>query len=166
MTNRTCTVPECDKPARSAKADWCKMHYHRWYRHGSTDKVARGISTSQGRRYKSVYEPDHPLASVNGKVYEHRRVLFGILGFGDHACHWCGTTVRWATKGDPDELQPDHLNGDGADNRPENLVPSCRRCNTARGTQERHDALKAIGFWSHNDTIDACEAQRRKPRVA
>lgn len=165
MQQRTCTIESCEKPARSAKAEWCKMHYHRWYRHGSVDLVDSVIpSVSLGRRYKSAYMPAHPLASKHGKVYVHRMVLFDEIGPGPHACHWCGTEVDWLPKGDPRELQPDHLNNDGGDNRPENLKPSCRTCNSTRGSQRRMDALRERGFWSNNDTVAALGS--RKSRVA
>ena len=39
MPNRTCTIPGCEKPARSARAEWCAMHYHRWYRYGDPGEV-------------------------------------------------------------------------------------------------------------------------------
>lgn len=143
------------------------MHYHRWYRHGDVNKVAHksGITASLGRRYTSTYAPDHPLASAHGKVYTHRLVLFDAIGPGPHACHWCETEVDWLPKGDPRSLQPDHLNGDGSDNRIANLVPSCPSCNTTRGSQARSDALRAAGFWSGNDTVANCKSQGRAPRV-
>lgn len=155
MTDRTCVIEGCDKPRRSAGADWCKMHYHRWYRHGSTDKVATraGITASLGRRYRVVAAKGHPLAMANGRAYEHRVVLFDAIGPGPHACHWCGTEVDWLTKGDPANLLPDHVNGDGADNRVANLVPSCGPCNSARGSKARAEALREAGWWSHHDTI-------------
>lgn len=142
------------------------MHYHRWYRHGDVRRVASkgSVSVSLGRRYRSVYKPRHPLATKNGKVYEHRMVLFDEIGPGPHACHWCETEVDWLPKGDPRELQPDHLNDDGADNRIENLVPACRRCNALRGTQRRSDALREAGWWSNNDTVG--NLAPRAPRVA
>lgn len=154
MQNRTCTVDGCDKPTRSRAADWCKMHYHRWYRHGDVNRVATEMpSVSKGRRYRTVAGKGHPLAMKNGRVYEHRFVLYNEIGEGPHACYWCETEVDWLPKGDPRELHPDHLNGDGGDNRPENLVPSCRRCNVLRGTQQRADVLRASGWWSRNDTV-------------
>ena len=165
MTERTCTVPGCEKPTRSTGADWCKMHYHRWYRHGSVDRVATRIRTGADRRYRTVPAKGHPLAHANGRAYEHRVVLYDLIGPGTHECFWCGVMVEWGPKGSPDELQPDHLNNDGGDNRPENLVPSCRRCNTTRAIQGRSDVLRDLGFWSGNDTIASCEQQRRKPRI-
>lgn len=168
MPERTCAIPGCPKPPRSGKAEWCKMHYHRWYRHGSTDRVATtaGITASLGRRYKSVYLPDHPLANKYGQVYEHRVVLHAVIGVGPHSCHWCNRQIDWLPKSDPDHIQPDHLNGLGDDNRPENLVPSCHGCNTTRGLQARADALRAAGWWSHNDTVAALRNGGRVDRVA
>lgn len=169
MQNPTCTVPGCDKPARSRKAKLCPMHYHRWYRHGDVHRVAHktGITASKGRRYRSRYLPDHPLAGKNGNVYEHRAVLYDKLGQGPHPCHWCDTELDWLPKGTPGALQVDHLNGIGDDNRPENLVPSCASCNTARGQQARADALREHGWWSRYDTVATLRspAQRRLPRI-
>lgn len=159
---RTCSVEGCEKPARSGKAEWCKMHYHRWYRHGSTDakSTTSGVTASQGRKYRTVSAKGHPVAMRNGRAYEHRVVLYDTIGKGPHCCHWCGTSIDW--KG---ELQPDHLNGATDDNRPENLVPSCRRCNVTRGCQARADALRAAGFWSHHDTIARLSRGGRAARV-
>lgn len=167
MTNRTCIITGCEKPTRSSGADWCAMHYHRWYRHGSTDKVATAssVSVSLGRRYRYLSAPNHPLAGANGRVYEHRAVLFDDIGYGPHECHWCGTEVDWLPKGDPRELQPDHLNNDGADNRLDNLVPACRSCNTKRGGQRRARALKDAGWWSNHDTIAALKTGGRATPV-
>lgn len=156
MADRTCTVPECSNPPRSARADWCKKHYHRWYRHGSVDYCARtaGITASAGRRYRTTYKPGHPVAGANGNAYVHRVVLYDKIGPGEHSCHWCGATVRWtSTRGDADCLQVDHLNGIGDDNHPDNLVPACPVCNTTRGGQARSRALRQAGWWSHHDTI-------------
>ena len=166
MAQRTCSVEDCEKPTRSSGAEWCAMHYHRWYRHGDVNRVATkgGVSVSLGRRYRTKYAPSHPLASKHGNVYLHRMVLFDEIGPGPHQCHWCEAEVDWLPKGDPRELHPDHLNDDGADNRPENLVPSCRRCNSLRGTQRRVDAMREAGWWSNNDTVG--KLKPRAPRVA
>ena len=167
MPNPTCTIDGCTKPARSAKAEWCKMHYHRWYRHGSTDKVSTrsDITASLGRRYRVVPAKGHPMAMANGRAYEHRVVLYDELGPGPHACHWCGTEVDWLTKGDPANLIPDHVNGDGADNRLANLVPSCTPCNTTRALQARSEALRAAGWWSSHDTVARLANTSRRPPI-
>lgn len=166
MRDRRCSIEGCDKPARSRSAEWCKMHYHRWYRHGSTDACARGVATrSDGSRYRLITATGHPLDTACGRVYEHRVVLFDAIGEGPHACHWCGIEVHWFPSDGDKELQPDHLNSIRDDNRPENLVPSCRGCNTTRGSQSRADALRAAGFWSNNDTRARLRNQRRVARV-
>lgn len=168
MSDFTCTLDGCDKPSRNLKSPaLCKMHYHRQYRHGAVDMVAHlsGVTASLGRRYRTVAAQGHPLAMANGRAYEHRVVLYDKIGAGVHACHWCGTEVEWVGKCEPRELQPDHLNNDGSDNRPENLVPSCRTCNTARGGQRRADALRAAGWWSEHDTIAALANGGRRAQI-
>lgn len=163
-----CTVDGCSKPLRSKFALYCAMHYHRWYRHGDPGKVATksGVSVSLGRRYRRVHIAGHPLADASNGVWEHRAVLYDKIGLGPHPCHWCGTPVDWVARDQPDALQVDHLNNDGGDNRPENLVPSCRPCNVGRGSQRREDALREAGWWSNNDTRANLKNQRRRPRVA
>lgn len=167
MLNPTCTVPECSKPLRSSGADYCGMHYHRMYRHGSVHAQANqsGVSVSNGRRYRMRWAPNHPLAGKSGKVYVHRAVLYDSIGPGPHACHWCATVLEWLPKGNPKAIHVDHLNSIGDDNRIENLVPSCQPCNGTRGLQARHDALVAAGFWSENDTVAALRRGGRRPRV-
>lgn len=167
MPNPTCSVPDCDKPSRTAKADYCPMHYHRWYRHGSVDKTASGsgITASLGRRYRTIYNPTHPLAGKNGKVYEHRAVLYDQIGPGPHPCHWCEDEVDWLPKGTPGALQVDHLNNDGADNAPANLAPSCAGCNTARGQQRKAAALASQGWWSSHDTIARLKSGGRRAPI-
>ena len=171
MNKPTCTVPECVKPARSAKATLCPMHYHRAYRHGDVTKNARtsSVTVSYGRLYKRRAAKGHPMADANGIGYVHRIVLWDVIGPGAHPCHHCKRVVSWDNgKGHPDVLQVDHLNNRGDDNRPENLVPACKECNSARGAQRRADALREAGFWSINDTIAALSdpQQRRRDRVA
>lgn len=165
--NPTCTVPGCEKPARSAKAEWCKMHYHRWYRHGSTDKVSHrsGVTASNGRRYRRMVAKGHPMANTNGTAYTHRVVLYDEIGPGVHECHWCQAQVEWLPKGEPNSLVVDHVNGWGDDNRPENLVPSCISCNTTRAGQARSDALRSAGWWSNNDTVAGLKRGGRRERI-
>lgn len=161
-----CGAEGCTKLARSRSATLCPMHYHRLYRHGSTETVSSAgvVSVSNGRRYKTKYRPHHPLASKRGIVYEHRMVLYDAIGEGPHPCHYCGIELNWVARGEPGELQPDHVNNMGDDNRIENLVPCCRSCNTARAQQARHEALVQRGWWSANDTISRLKTGRA-PRI-
>ena len=86
------------------------------------------------------YLPGHPLAGKTGLVSEARAVVYERLGGGKHPCHWCGDPVVWrqGARGNvAGSLIVDHLNADPLDDRPENLVQSCARCNTARGQAHR-----------------------------
>lgn len=162
-----CTVEGCRKPSRSKSPALCPMHYHRKYRHGDVNKVAStSPSISNGRRYKLVRLKGHPLASKNGQVYVHRLVLWQLIGPGAHNCHWCGRIIRWdSERRDPDALHVDHLNDHGDDNRPENLVASCPRCNIARGRQRSAAALRESGWWSAHDTIERLSGKCRLPKI-
>lgn len=168
MPDRTCSVDGCVKPTRAgAGATLCPMHYHRWYRHGSFDKVATSRNAprvAKPRRYKQSYRPDHPLAMKNGHVWEHRMVLFDVIGWGPHPCHWCSAPLKWGGKG-TGSIYVDHLDGDGANNDPSNLVPSCNGCNAGRGMQERSDALREAGWWSNHDTIERLTTPSRRSRI-
>lgn len=88
--------------------------------------------------YVYVYAPGHPLASKGKipKVAEHRQVLYDAIGPGPHPCHWgCGRIdLQWGGIGG---IHADHLNDDASDNRRENLVVSCQRCNNARAAAKR-----------------------------
>ncbi len=164
--HRPCRVEGCPTPSRSSGSDLCPKHYHRQYRHGSVHRTALAVdapSTGYVRRYRTAYRPRHPLASKHGIVYVHRLALYEEIGAGPHACHWCGTEVDWLPKCDPRRLVVDHLNSIGDDNRTENLVASCSRCNTARGVQARRRVLVAAGWWSKHDTVAAL---RKGGRVA
>lgn len=76
----------------------------------------------------------HPATNPSGITFEHRIVLWDKLGGGDANCHWCDTPVTWSKKypQHKDALVVDHLNNIKSDNRPENLVPSCQKCNFGR----------------------------------
>lgn len=83
--------------------------------------------------YYLVNLPEHPLSHQHS-VAEHRFVLWEKLGCEsvdcEHECHWgCGRVLTW---GGREGIQADHLNGIKDDNNPENLVPSCLRCNMRR----------------------------------
>jgi hypothetical protein len=102
------------------------MHYERLRRIGSLDLPPRN-RYYKAHGYVVIKRPDHPLASPKGWVYEHRAVLYDMLGPGSHPCFWCGKVLEWGQR-----LHADHLDHDRSNNAPINLVPSCLACNSAR----------------------------------
>lgn len=166
LSNPTCSVADCSKPARSKSATLCPMHYHREYRHGSVHAKPQSLKTGTPRRYKSIYVPSHPLAGKHGNAYVHRVVLFDEIGPGPHECHWCAAVVEWLPKGSPGMLVVDHVNEDKGDNRVENLVPCCLSCNSARSAARRSRELASVGAWSVNDTIAGLRGGRAINRFA
>lgn len=91
-------------------------------------EAAKGRSVLRDGHVLLTGQLDHPL-SKRGAVLEHRYVLYKEVGPGDHECYWCGTTLSW---GGQRGIQADHLNGIKDDNRVENIVVSCVRCNVGR----------------------------------
>jgi len=78
----------------------------------------------------------------------------------NRTCNNCNQP-HWSTRGDTLGLYPDHVNGIGDDNRPENLVPSCMACNSGRGAQAKAATLREHGWWQVNDTIASLRGAQR-----
>jgi hypothetical protein len=72
-------------------------------------------------------EGAHPLKNSNGYVSEHRSVAYSVYGPECSDCFWCGDSCTWKN------CHVDHLNDIKDDNRKDNLVISCAKCNRARG---------------------------------
>ena len=128
----TCSVDGCDKPQRSKGL--CNMHYTRERRHGDASISLYDGSRRTAASHGYVWlhgRHGHPLANSKGKVYEHRFVLWEKVGPGKHECFWCGVELDWFAT-NPHRLIVDHINFNRSDNRLENLVPACNRCNTTR----------------------------------
>lgn len=88
----------------------------------------KGHYTASG--YRMVHAVGHPLAMSGireGWIYEHRKVAYDSHGGVCPPCHWCGCQLSWSG------IVVDHLNERKSDNRPENIVICCNRCNRARG---------------------------------
>ena len=124
----TCNTPGCRKPADRPSFGLCEACYYRLRRTGSVVRKGAQSRFVNGEGYVRLIFPGHPLAqSRTGYVFEHRKVLFDKYGEGQHPCFWCGRPLSWSG------IRGDHLNEVKGDNRPDNLVISCNKCNRARG---------------------------------
>jgi hypothetical protein len=126
-TRGTCTVDGCAKQIDRVSVGMCEMHFGRYYRKGTTDKVKHPGRYTTSVGYVLVRNPEHPLATSNGHLGEHRLVAHEKHGGVCPPCHWCSKPLVW------DKAAVDHLNEVKDDNRPDNLVVSCNSCNRARG---------------------------------
>lgn len=77
--------------------------------------------------YVKLLHRNHPLASKEGHVFEHRAVVYAKHDGRCPDCFWCGAKLDW------EEAVVDHLNEVKSDNRPDNLLIACNPCNRARG---------------------------------
>lgn len=95
-----------------------------------------GLTKKDNKTRRMLRLPQHPLATKNGYVAEHRKILYDSIGSGPHACRWCRREVRWLVrskcKPEDGELVVDHLDNNPLNNSLENLVPSCQPCNGVR----------------------------------
>jgi hypothetical protein len=130
-----CSLDGCSQPLYCK--GFCVMHYSRLRTLGATGPAERlkapdgsGFVNEYG--YRVFYDRSHPLARAQGKVLEHRAVLYGAIGPGPHPCHWCLTPLNWDRPNGHGGLCVDHLDHDKLNNVPSNLVPSCLDCNAKR----------------------------------
>ena len=123
---RTCSVDGCHKPHYGRGL--CQACYTRQRRRGTVEFLEKqpsvGFLTHDG--YRRIYATGHPLASPDGRVFEHRVVAYAKYGSGEQRCNWCATTLTW------DTAHVDHLDGARLHNAPDNLVLACGSCNTRR----------------------------------
>jgi hypothetical protein len=91
-----------------------------------------GSGSINGYGYRTIRNPTHPLANTQGRVLEHRAVLYDAIGADDHPCHWCGKSVAWSASRQGQRICVDHLNHDRLDNSLPNLVVACLTCNSKR----------------------------------
>jgi 5-methylcytosine-specific restriction endonuclease McrA len=105
-------------------------------------RARTGVPFRDSDGYMRVYRRGHPLARKSGEIAEHRAVLFAELGDGPHPCAVCGRVLDW------EQIEVDHIDGDRANNRLENLQAACKRCNLSLGRQRwRRRMFRLIHGW-------------------
>jgi len=123
-----CKEIGCTNKANRKGAGLCEACYMRLRRKGTTDYKSLPYRLNHPAGYVWLREPDHPLSDSRGLVYEHRYVFYEANGSGPFKCYWCGIEIKW------DCMDVDHLDDNKANNDISNLVASCHKCNSRRGT--------------------------------
>lgn len=142
----TCAVEDCDRPRRIR--EWCVAHGSRVNRYGDPrvdipvrERTGRVLRNGRnGTKYYALWKPEHPLAHSSGYILEHRFVMWE-----------CGMLT------DP-EMTVHHKNGDGLDNRIENLEVLTHKEHRQRHAEE-DGVLNQYGRHSvHSGTcsVDGC----------
>lgn len=95
---------------------------------------SKGDWQTQPVQRRMMKRPEHPIAPPGGIVSETRLILYDKIGPGPHQCHWCNRKIDWKPGEGPihGALVADHLDSDGHNNDPENIVASCQPCNGIR----------------------------------
>lgn len=160
-----CSVLGCDRDARYKALKMCQKHYFRNFRNGTTKllseikKECGGVVrqtrlTMPGKGYQFLYEPDHKLATKQGYVYEHRKVVYSVYGDSLKSCAICGRDVNWSN------VHIDHIDKDVKNNKAENLRPLCRVCNTRRDKKPEHESKHAHAISFNGETKTPAEWAR------
>ncbi len=161
----TCSVDGCKRYVRSDHGSYCRLHGERHRLHGDVSHARQGGKkwpNSDG--YVLLYKPNHPLANKQGKVYEHRLVLWEKTAGCDQDCYWCGGRIQWFGRG-KGQLVTDHLDGHVANNAPSNLVAACGDCNQRRGYKPKQTCVRGHAYTEDNTYLGSrgreCRVCRR-----
>ena len=124
MSAKICSIEGCEKPVKSR--GWCDMHWTRWRRHGDPLTEPMRRENVCGRKfvdYGYARQPD----GEGGRRFEHVLIAEAVLG-----------------RPLPNGAEVHHVNGDGSDNRPGNLV-ICPSRSYHRLLHKRQRALDMCG---------------------
>lgn len=137
-----CKIDQCGRIMFSH--GYCGTHFSRFKRLGNPfeEIPIGGFQTLNKKRYKRITCHGHPLANSEGRVPEHRYVLFAFIGDGTHQCDECGIDVIWNGERWKDALVVDHADFDRHNNELENLRPSCDRCNSHRWNSRLKEVVR------------------------
>lgn len=140
------------------------MHYTRLRIRGDIGSAEReraehGSGSINGYGYRVIKNPEHPLAVAQGKLLEHRAILFDAIGDGEHPCHWCGAILSWRGAASA-RINVDHIDHDKLNNELANLVASCLYCNTKRRAVPRTPATPKPRIYTEEQRERARERAR------
>jgi hypothetical protein len=163
-----CKVEGCGRDAQYKLAQLCQKHYFRIRRNGKIETLLDAkrrelgytrqyrVTFPGGKGYQRLYEPEHPLRDTQGYVAEHRLVVFARYEWNLPDCELCGVPLDWAT------CHIDHIDNDPSNNKPDNLRPLCRVCNTTRDYPEQHTIRGNHAITYNGVTMTATEWARRE----
>lgn len=158
-----CSVDNCEREAAYKAAQLCQMHYFRFRRNGTAVKtpIGRALRYVTPNGYITLYKPDHPLSNKTKCVFEHRFVMWPIVGPDCRPCELCGKPQTWAT------CHVDHIDDNRQNNSPTNLRILCRGCNVKRGFRpESHEFRSKVGLIEFEGRRDTATAWARDSRVS
>ena len=157
-----CRVEDCGRSAMYQAAQLCQMHYFRVRRNGTVVKtpIGRALRYVTPNGYITLYKPGHPLSNKTNCVFEHRFVMWPIVGPDCRPCELCGKPQTWVT------CHVDHIDENRQNNAADNLRILCRGCNVKRGFRpESHEFRSSIGLIEFDGRRDTATAWARDPRV-
>lgn len=133
-----CSASGCCLPANRIGAKLCEKHYIRMRRTGCLD-IKKVTHRCLAGGYVRVKRSTHPLVNKGGWMYEHREVAYDTNNGVCPTCFWCNVDLKWGY------THIDHLDDNKINNKPENLVVSCPKCNRIRGAMKSFIQRLSIG---------------------